>query len=158
MNYMKIDPCDMNNGDGVRVSLFVSGCSHGCDGCFNVEAWKYNAGEPFTEETLEKLLSYCAEDSISGLTLLGGDPLAPRNVETITMICKEFKRRFPNKDIWMWTGYTYSQVSGTEVLNYVDYLIDGKYEKDLPTKKPYRGSDNQVRWKKAGEIQFVMID
>lgn len=58
----------------------------------------------------------------------------------------------------MWTGYTYSQVSGTEVLNYVDYLIDGKYEKDLPTKKPYRGSDNQVRWKKAGEIQFVMID
>lgn len=158
MNYMKIDPCDMNNGDGIRVSLFVSGCSHGCEGCFNEAAWKYNAGKPFTKETMEKLFFHCADNAIKGLTLLGGDPLAPKNRETVTEICKEFKNRFPSKDIWMWTGYTYSQVSDLEVLNYVDYLIDGKYEKDLPTKKAYRGSDNQIRWKNTGSIQFKMID
>lgn len=141
-NYATIKPCDIANGPGVRVSIFLSGCTHHCFGCFNESAWDFNYGQEFTSSTLDYVLSLLNHDYIQGLTLLGGEPLD--NEETSTWICKEVKKHFPNKDIWLYTGYTFEDKQSLEIMNYVDIVVDGKFVaslKDLMLK--FRGSSNQ---------------
>jgi anaerobic ribonucleoside-triphosphate reductase activating protein len=141
MNYDRYYTCDVLNGEGLRVTLFVSGCLHACIGCHNASLWNRKAGKPFTATVREEILDLCAAHD--GLTLSGGDPLFPANREAIEDLCRRFKLRYPGKDIWMWTGYVYEEVQQLPLLQYVDVLVDGPYMKDLPTTRPWRGSDNQ---------------
>lgn len=147
MNYSAIIKDDLINGEGARVTLFVSGCSHGCPGCFNEETWDYRVGYKFTDEVLNELFTAADKSYISGLSLLGGDPLAPKNASTVIDICKKFKEHFPEKTIWCWTGYTLEEVKNNhakEVLEYIDVLVDGKFVESLKDLSlPFRGSSNQ---------------
>lgn len=159
MNYCKIDNCDMTNGEGVRVSLFVSGCHHACEGCFNYTTWDKNSGEAFTKETLEQLKAYLDEDHISGLSLLGGEPLEPYNYPGLVEICKYTKSL--GKTVWLWTGYKVEDLEEAQrsfVTCYVDTLIDGTFNKNLPTRKRWRGSDNQRLFKRTLDCTFKLID
>jgi anaerobic ribonucleoside-triphosphate reductase activating protein len=151
MNYDRYYTCDVVNGEGLRVTLFVTGCEHACPGCHNSSCWNRKTGKPFTNEVRDKLLDMCADHD--GLSLSGGDPLLPANLEAITDLCRRFKQRYPEKDIWMWTGYLYEDVKDLPLLRDVDVLIDGPYRKDLPNILPWRGSDNQRLFRlKAGEM------
>ena len=154
MNYSTIKNCDIANGPGVRVTLFVSGCTHHCEGCFNEETWDFQYGEPFTEENVDRILSMLAPDYIAGLTLLGGEPLEPVNRQALLPLVRAVKERYPGKNIWCYTGYLFEQdVLGKfceqwpemkEFLSYIDVLVDGKFilaEKDISLR--FRGSRNQ---------------
>ena len=147
MNYQTIVKDDLINGTGVRVSLYVSGCSHGCLGCFNESAWDYRSGTPFGEEQVNTILQELSKPYVEGLTLLGGDPLMPKNISTVMELCKIVKEEFPNKNIWCWTGYTLEEVQENhahDILNYVDVLVDGKFVEELKNLRlPFRGSENQ---------------
>ncbi len=153
MNYAEIKPCSIENGTGVRVALFVSGCTHRCRECFNPETWDFSYGKPFTEETETELLDALAPSYIAGLTLLGGDPGEPENQKALLPFLYELKRRMPEKSIWTYTGYLYedflpggrafSEVS-EEFLRLTDVLVDGPFlleQKDITLK--FRGSANQ---------------
>lgn len=154
MNYAAIKPTDVANGPGVRVSLFVSGCTHYCRECFNSETWDFQYGQEYTESTTERILELLSPDYIAGLSLLGGEPLHPLNQKGILPLVKTVKERFPQKTIWCYTGYDFEQdILGdmmknlpetAEILNCLDVLVDGKFElenKDL--KLRFRGSSNQ---------------
>lgn len=152
MRYNKIRKMDISNGEGVRVSLFVQGCAFHCKGCFNPEAWNFEEGKEFTTETYNTLLDLCRKEYIQGLSILGGEPMHPKNRETVVDIMRAFKFKFPNKDIWMWTGYTLENLLAENdddvksMLIYLDYLIDGQFveeKKNLNLK--WAGSENQ-RW------------
>ena len=150
MNYMKIESANLLNGEGCRVVLWVAGCIHACKGCHNPETWNKNNGSLFTNNELEQIKLLLSDKYIDGLTISGGDPLFEDNYNEVLFICKEIKKAFPNKTIWVWTGYTLEELIATnknEIFNYIDYLIDGKYDKNLPTSKKWRGSDNQKRYK-----------
>lgn len=137
---------DTANGPGVRVSLFCSGCTLRCKGCFNKESWDFRAGKPFTEETLETILRGLDSDYVEGLSLLGGDPLEKENIPQIEEICRAVRRRFGNsKTIWMWTGRKLDQVAGEPVLDLIDVLVDGPFIEKFKTsgKGAWRGSTNQ---------------
>lgn len=105
MNYAQIRKMDITNGEGVRISLFVQGCEFHCKGCFNSETWDWNGGKEFTQKEMDILMDLCNKPYIKGLSILGGEPLHPNNISTVTNICKQFKTLYPNKDIWIWTGY-----------------------------------------------------
>ena len=154
MNYADIKRVDVANGEGVRVSVFVSGCNHHCKGCFNECAWDFNYGNKFTEKQEEEVLQDLDHDYISGLTLLGGEPLEPVNQEGLLPLVKKAKEKFPDKKIWCYTGFDFERdVVGKmakqndttkELLKYIDVIVDGKFEeekKDLKLK--FRGSSNQ---------------
>ena len=153
MNYAVIKNCDIANGPGVRVSLFVSGCTHHCKGCFNEVAWDFDYGQPFTEETIGKLLALLKPDYIKGLTLLGGEPFEPQNQGPIVELLRRVKAAYPEKSIWAFSGYLYEKIaSGTlgdwpvteEYLSYLDVLVDGTFveeKKNLSLR--FRGSENQ---------------
>ena len=144
MNYGKIKPVDVANGDGIRVSVFVSGCPHPCSGCFNQELWDYDAGEPFDNETILHILDLCSKDYITGLSLLGGEPLDPNNIMQMLYLCNAFKRKFPNKDIWCYTGYKWEDVKHLHIMNFIDVLVDGPYiEEQKDISLPFCGSRNQ---------------
>lgn len=147
-NYSKIEKCDFSNGEGVRVSVFFSGCPHTCSECHNKIAWNKNHGEEYTRDTELYVLNLCEDDFISGLSLLGGEPLADYNYDTVLELCKNFKESYPNKNIWIWTGYTVKELKNQnklEILKYIDTIIDGRFEKDLfePDLK-FKGSSNQT--------------
>ncbi len=154
MNYATIKKYDVANGPGVRVSLFVSGCSHHCKGCFNQEAWDYNYGNAFTEQTEEEVMEALKPDYIKGLSLLGGEPLDLKNQEGLLPVVKKAKELYPDKPIWCYTGYLFDkQVVGemaknnqttNELLKYIDYVVDGQFVEALknPSLK-FRGSANQ---------------
>ena len=143
MNYLAIYRASLADGEGWRTVLFVSGCHHHCKGCHNPESWNPNAGHPFTKEVKDYLFN-CITDEISGLTISGGDPLYKRNVEDVTKLCKEFKERFPNKTIWLYTGNLYRDSKNLEVMKYVDVVVDGEFREDLKdTTLAFRGSVNQ---------------
>lgn len=148
MNYMEIRPFDTANGEGVRVSLFVAGCKHHCEGCFNRESWKFNAGKEFTYANLYGIIKLMDDEAISGLSILGGEPLDDRNIQEVTNICKRIKTVYPEKSIWLWTGFQLHEKIHLDVMKYVDVVIDDKYDSSKPTVKPYRGSDNQNLWRK----------
>ena len=125
MNYDRIYQCDFVNGLGARVVLFVTGCLHKCPGCYNKSTWNPVDGSEFTEQTIEKIFSYLDSSYIQGLTLSGGDPMYPSNRPIITDLAKRVKERFPKKDIWLWTGYKFEELSA-DILDFVDVIIDGK--------------------------------
>jgi len=155
MNYSNIKYIDTADGPGVRVSLFVSGCRNHCKGCFNEVTWDFNYGEPFTEIEENEILEACDKEYISGLTLLGGEPLEPENQKGILNLVLKFKERFPEKNIWMYTGYVLEKdllpgqrkhVDGVTglILDSIDTLVDGPFilaERNLSLK--FRGSNNQ---------------
>lgn len=153
MNYATIKNCDIANGPGVRVSLFVSGCTHRCKGCFNEVAWDFTYGEPFTMETEDKLLAMLLPDHIQGLTLLGGEPFDPRNQSALVTFLRRVKSMYPQKSIWAFSGYQFEDLVGgrvgqpeicREFLGYLDVLVDGPFveaKKNLMLR--FRGSENQ---------------
>lgn len=154
MNYADIKKIDVANGEGVRVSVFVSGCNHHCKGCFNQCAWDFNYGKKFTEKEEQQIIDYMNHDYISGLSLLGGEPLEPKNQEGLLPLVKKVKEKFPNKNIWCYTGFDFEKdVVGKmakdnettrELLKYIDVIVDGKFEEDKKDLKlQFRGSSNQ---------------
>lgn len=154
MNYGAIKNCDIANGIGVRVTLFVSGCTNCCEGCFQPETWDFNYGEPFTEKTENHILELLAPDYIKGLTVLGGEPFEPQNQAVLTPFLKKVKEKYPNKDIWAFSGFTLdelldeSHTKHTEFTNdflaLVDVLVDGRFEQDKKDiSLRFRGSSNQ---------------
>lgn len=145
MRYNKIRKMDIANGPGVRVSIFMQGCEFHCKNCFNKETWGFDGGEEFTDETIEKVLNACDKEYIEGLSILGGEPMHPKNIEGTTKLAKAFKEKFPNKTLWVWSGFTFEKyLKDKPVLNYVDVLVDGQYVDELhnPTLK-WKGSSNQ---------------
>lgn len=144
MNYHNITYDDMNNGDGLRVVLWVAGCDHCCPGCQNPVTWDPNDGLIFDEKAMLELGSKINKKYISGLTLSGGDPLHKINRGTILTICKLVKETFTDKSIWLYTGYCYEDVKNLESMKYIDVLVDGPYiEKLRDTSLKWRGSSNQ---------------
>ena len=132
MNYHNINHCDMLNGNGIRVSLWTAGCSIHCEECQNRQTWDFDSGIPFDEDALCELYDALDKPYIQGLTLTGGNPLD--NASEILYICKSIKEKFPTKDIWLYSGYTFEQIQGMEsarrILEYIDILVDGPYMKD----------------------------
>ena len=168
MNYVDIKYCDVANGEGVRVSLFVSGCTHHCKECFNKEAWDFHYGNPFTQKEIDRILEYLKPNYIAGLSLLGGEPMEPVNQEGILPLLRVVKQTYPEKNIWCYTGYLFdkdvldkmckeSEVT-KEIVSYLDIVVDGEFMIDRKNLKiNFRGSDNQriIDVKKtldAGEI------
>lgn len=144
MNYCGLIKCDIANGVGFRVTLFVSGCSHKCKGCHNKETWDENYGKLFTEDIKQQIFRELEKYYMNGLTITGGDPLYPKNITQITELCKEIKNKYPNKTIWLYTGYLYEEIKDLEILNYIDVLIDGPYIESLrDVSLEWRGSSNQ---------------
>ena len=154
MNYSEIKNCDIANGPGVRVTLFVSGCTHHCRGCFNEETWDFTYGVPFDVDAQEKLIAYLEPDYIAGLTLLGGEPLEYANWQALLPFVSKVKERYPKKTIWCYTGYRFEEDilerfcvqwdEMREFLSYIDVLVDGEFimdEKDISLQ--FRGSRNQ---------------
>ncbi len=154
MHYATIKECDIANGPGVRVSVFVSGCNHHCKGCFNEIAWDFEYGSEFTEKTIDKVLKDLDKDYIEGLSLLGGEPLEHANQKGLLPLVKKVKEKFPEKSIWCYTGFDYEKdVMGNmyknwnetkELIKNIDIIVDGKFEQKLknPSLK-FRGSSNQ---------------
>lgn len=144
MNYAKINPCDIANGVGVRVSLWVSGCRNHCKGCFNPETWDFNYGKEFDTDAFEMVSGALDSHWISGLSILGGEPLELENVSAVTTTCYLTRCRHPKKTIWLYTGFQYEDVKDLEVMRYIDVLVDGRFVEELKdiTLK-FRGSSNQ---------------
>lgn len=171
MHYSTIKDCDIANGIGVRITLFVSGCTNHCKNCFQPQTWDFDFGEPFTEETEEKLLQMLKPDYINGLTLLGGEPMEPQNQRALVPFLKRVREAYPNKNIWCFTGFTYEilKTDGShprcevtdEMLSLIDVLVDGRYVdelKDLTLQ--FRGSSNQrlidmVKTRGNGEVTLL---
>lgn len=146
MHYIGLSSCDTANGPGVRVSLFVSGCTLRCKGCFNPESWDFEAGKPFTEETVETIFRYLDEPYVAGLSILGGDPLEESNVPVVTDLARRVKERYGDKrDVWLWTGRIYEKHADLPLWQWVDTVVDGPFvEKRKVTQKGlWYGSDNQ---------------
>lgn len=153
MNVAEIKKCDIANGPGVRVSLFVSGCTHHCPGCFNKVAWDFDYGTPFTEAVQQEILTALAPDYVRGLTLLGGEPLEPINQQALLPFLEKIRECLPNKDIWCYSGYTFEQIYADisagipetgKLLSLIDVLVDGRFiesKKDITLR--FRGSSNQ---------------
>ena len=154
MNYAAIKDCDIANGPGVRITLFVSGCNHHCKGCFNQEAWDFDYGQPFTQETIDTIIRMMKPGYIKGLTLLGGEPFDPRNQGAVVELLRQVKKVYPQKTVWAFSGYLFDRdiLSGTlgdwnvtrEYLSYLDVLVDGPFveaKKDQMLR--FRGSSNQ---------------
>ena len=144
MRYNTIKQLDIENGPGCRVSLFVQGCSFNCPGCFNTVAKDFDGGSLFTEQTKAAILALLEPSHISGLSILGGEPLHPRNREDVLELVKQIKDVMPEKTIWLWTGYLWEDVSDVLIDSGIDVVVDGQFieeRKDLRLK--YRGSENQ---------------
>ncbi len=154
MNYADIKQYDVANGVGVRVSLFVSGCTHHCKGCFNEVAWDFKYGTPFTEETINTIIEYLKPSYVAGLTILGGEPFEPANQKGLLPLLRKVRETYPEKNIWMFSGYTFdTDIVGRmcntldetkEILSLIDILVDGKFEEDKKSVSlRFRGSANQ---------------
>ena len=167
MNYATIKKFDIANGVGVRVSLFVSGCRHHCKGCFNPEQWSFDYGTPFTDDTVEEIVSALDHDYITGLSLLGGEPMEPEQRDGLLSLLRAVKKRLPEKTVWCYSGYVLEELTGVsrarcevtdELLSLIDVLVDGRFvaaKKDIRLR--FRGSSNQRlidlnKTRAAGEI------
>lgn len=170
MYYGEIKKCDTANGEGIRTTVFVSGCRNCCKNCFNPETWAFDYGKPFTDEVREEIYATMKNPSVRGLTVLGGEPMEPENQVDLRPFLKEFKKRFPNKTVWLFTGNLYEELMGEpgshykclditkEILSYVDILVDGRFiEEKKSLGLRFRGSSNQRiidmnKTRAAGEI------
>lgn len=148
MRYNKIRKMDISNGPGVRVSIFVQGCAFNCKGCFNPETHDFNSGKEFTTMEANKIIQLANKDYINGLSVLGGEPLHPKNIESVSMLCEYFKYKYPYKTIWLWSGFRYEDILEREnnynIFNYIDVLVDGQFKEEYhnPTLR-WKGSSNQ---------------
>ena len=148
--YAKINYIDTVNGSGIRVSIFFSGCNFHCKNCFNSELWDFNYGIPFTEETINKIIELLAPDYIKGLSILGGEPF--HNYDAVIKLVKKVKEIYPNKDIWIWTGYKFDDIPEKckDIFDLADVIVDGRYEEDKRDLSiAFRGSTNQRIWRKS---------
>ncbi|MCH5296518.1 MAG: anaerobic ribonucleoside-triphosphate reductase activating protein [Ruminococcus sp.] len=154
MNYGEIKSFDIANGEGIRVSLFVSGCTHHCKNCFNKETWDFNFGKPFTKETEDSIIEMLSSDYIDGFSLLGGEPFEPQNQRALLPLLKRIKKEYPNKSIWCYTGYLFDDEllsesrarceCTDEMLSLIDVLVDGEFVQELYNiTLAFRGSENQ---------------
>ena len=145
MRYAKIRKMDISNGPGVRVSIFFQGCSFHCKNCFNQDTWDFLGGKEFGQEQIDEIMELAKDDYITGLSILGGEPMHPKNIEATTNLAKQFKKKYPNKSIWAWSGYLFDEyIKDKEISKYIDVLVDGQFIDDL--KNPnleWRGSSNQ---------------
>ena len=172
MHYGMIKKSDIANGEGIRTTLFVSGCRNRCKGCFQPQTWDFNYGKPFTDETAEQIFKTFENPFVRGLTVLGGEPMEPENQVALLPFLKEFKHRFPEKTIWLYTGNLYEELSGfaegsekrlpitDEILSLVDILVDGRYVEALRSiGLRFRGSSNQrvIDMNKTRELGDVVI-
>lgn len=170
MNYATIKPNDVANGPGIRVSVFVSGCTHHCKGCFNEEAWDFTYGSEFTQQTIDEILTYLEPSYIKGLSLLGGEPFEYSNQQGLLPLLREVKKRFPQKDIWCYTGYRFDEdildemcktnEVTREMVSYLDVLVDGKFileQKNINLR--FRGSENQriIKVKESLEANKIIL-
>ena len=145
MRYNKIRKMDISNGPGVRVSIFMQGCNFNCKNCFNPETHDFNGGKEFTDETINRVLELCENKNVEGLSILGGEPMNPQNIKGTTKLAKAFKEKFPEKNIWAWSGYTFDNyLKDKEVAKYLDVVVDGQFveEEKNPT-LDWKGSSNQ---------------
>lgn len=162
MRYNTIRQLDIANGPGCRVSIFVQGCSFNCPGCFNAVARDFNGGVEFTDQTMDLLLELAKPDYISGLSILGGEPLHPRNREAVIKLIRRFKAEYPNKTVWLWTGYLIDDVFDDLVDSKLDVLVDGQFKEELKDLRlKYRGSSNQrvinlTETIKTGDIKLII--
>ena len=145
MRYNTIRKMDISNGPGLRVSIFMQGCHFHCKDCFNEETWDFNGGEEFTDDVINRVLELASADYIVGLSVLGGEPMHPKNIQGTTKLVKAFREKYPDKSIWVWSGYLFDKdLSKKEVLNYIDVLVDGTFKIDLfDPKLKWKGSSNQ---------------
>lgn len=172
MNYAKIRKCDVANGPGVRVSLFVSGCNHHCKNCFNRDAWDFNYGNKFTEKQEEQIMEDLKPEYITGLSVLGGEPFEQTNQEGLAPLVKKVKQTYPDKKIWCYTGFTFDkQILGKmieeehrnttkQMLENIDYIVDGRFVEELKDPKlQFRGSSNQriIDVKKSLEEKEIVL-
>lgn len=171
MNFGEIKKNDIANGEGVRTSLFVSGCHHHCKNCFNQPTWDFGYGELFTEETMADIFSSCEPDWVNGLSILGGEPFEPENQKVLLPFLIMFRERFPEKDIWCYSGFTYEEITGKtesraftpismEMLSLIDVLVDGRYVEELKDiSLVFRGSSNQrvIDVKKSLDKQEIVL-
>ena len=144
MRYNKIRKTDIANGPGIRVSIFMQGCTFNCKGCFNPDTHSFKGGKEFNDSVIEKVIDLAKSDHIRGLSILGGEPMHSKNIGGTLSLAHKFKEKYPNKDVWVWTGFLFDDLIRNYNLKDIDVIIDGKYEQDLynPTLK-YRGSSNQ---------------
>lgn len=144
MRYHNITTDDMLNGDGLRTVLWVAGCDHRCEGCHNPVTWDIDGGIPFDEEAERELFEKLSPDYISGLTFSGGDPLHPKNRGEVTRLAKKFREMFPDKTIWLYTGYRYEEIEDLEIVPLVDIIVDGEFiQAQFDAKLHWKGSANQ---------------
>ena len=155
MNISGLIKNDIANGIGIRLSLFVSGCTHHCDGCFNSQTWDFSFGKPYTQEIQDEILEYLSKSYVHGITILGGEPFELANQGAVWQLIKEIKEKLPNKNIWMYSGYTFEELTdennkrchGSDTMNIlknIDILVDGEFKKDMKrVNLKYRGSENQ---------------
>jgi anaerobic ribonucleoside-triphosphate reductase activating protein len=144
MKYRKIRKMDIADGPGVRVSIFFQGCDFHCKNCFNPETWSWDCGEEFNDEVIDKILDLAKFDYITGLSILGGEPMHPNNIMGTLKLAKAFKTRYPQKTIWAWSGYKYEDILKPEVLKYLDVLVDGQYiDSKRDPRLKWCGSTNQ---------------
>lgn len=144
MRYASIRNLDIANGPGCRCTIFVSGCEHRCKGCFQPETWSFDYGKEFTEETMQLLLDLAKPNYVLGLSVLGGEPLHPRNRQTVLDLVKKFKSVYPNKTVWLWTGYLWEDVVSDLVDSGIDVVVDGQFVEELKDLRlKYCGSSNQ---------------
>jgi len=153
MFYSVIKNCDIANGPGCRVVLFVSGCRHHCKECFQPETWNFQYGKPFTQETVDEILRLLEPDYIAGLTLLGGEPFEPENQPALLDLLRQVRKKFPKKSVWSFSGYTYEEITAwtlgpreitEELLSMIDVLVDGEFVLALKNLRlRFRGSSNQ---------------
>ncbi len=160
MRYAQIRSMDISDGDGIRVSVYTQGCRIHCKNCYNSSIWDYNGGSEWTDKVQADVLNLCDRKYIAGLSILGGEPLSKENLDALKAFSKEFRKRYPDKNIWMWTGYVYENLTPEqkEVADMADVLVDGPFVdelKDLTLK--FRGSSNQRILRKQNGI-FVVSD
>jgi anaerobic ribonucleoside-triphosphate reductase activating protein len=170
MNYAEIKPYSIENGTGVRVSLFVSGCRHHCKGCFNEETWDFEYGHPFTEETEQQIVTMLSPTYVKGLTLLGGDPTEPENQQALLPLLRRIREELPDKTVWTYSGYLYEDFlpggrayceATEEYLDLVDIMVDGPFvmeKKNIMLR--FRGSENQriINVKKTRETGSIVLE
>lgn len=145
MRYNTIRKMDIANGPGLRVSIFMQGCEFKCKNCFNPETHDFNGGKEFTKETINKVLNLCDNENVKGLSILGGEPMHPKNIKATESLAKAFKEQYPNKNVWVWSGFTYENyLKDQKALDYIDVLVDGQFKEELRNPNlHWRGSSNQ---------------
>lgn len=163
MRYAQIRQMDISNGLGIGVALFVQGCEFHCKDCFNSETWDFNGGKEFTDDTVDTILKLCDKPYITRLSILGGEPLHPRNRETIALLCAKFKKQFPKKQLWLWTGYDLEEFlelnCNKDFLKNIDYIITGRFIEKLKNMNlRFRGSCNQRIHKNISNESAVFRD